>query len=224
MKKWILLIICILLLPLSVFARTTTKEDLISLINSFENIQVDDNVMILSTEVQEEVIEVTLLENDLPEIRYIPYEFHDNTLTFTGGEINKESGEVTNNQYAFYLYMILESKSTAPYDESNYYNTLSLQNKIKEVTEDRKVYQNVGKTFGVVLERKDNNNYQIQYEYYLDGDDIISIMNPSMDNGELKNPDTGNFTSFVTITLFVVIGLAAYTVWGSDKKKSLGSH
>ena len=218
MKKYLLLIICILLLPLSVFARTATKEDLVTLIDSFENIQVDDNVKILSMQMQKNQIEVTLLENDLPEIRYIPYEIHDNTFTFTGGEINKDTGELTNNQYAFYLYSILESKSTAPYDESNYYNALCLQNKIKEVNEDKKVYQNVGKTFGVVFEKKENNNYQIKYEYYLDGDDIISVMNNVGNNGELKNPDTGNFSSFVTITLFIVIGLGAYTVWGSDKK------
>ena len=166
MKKYLFLLICILLLPMSVFARTATKDDLVTLIDSFENIQVDDNVKILSMQMQKDQIEVTLLENDLPEIRYIPYKFHDNTFTFTGGEINKDTKELHNNQYAFYLYAILENKSTASYDESNYYNNSFIQNKIQEV-EDKKIYQNKGKTFGIVLEKKDNNNYQIKYEYYL---------------------------------------------------------
>ena len=222
MKKYVFLLVCILLLQMSVFARTATKEDLMELIDSFENIQVDDNVKILSMKVQKEKIEVTLLENDLPEIRYIPYEFKDNALTFTGGEINKDTKEVKENQYAFYLYAILESKSTAPYDESNYYNESFIKNKISEV-EDKKTYQNSGKTFGVVLEKKGNNNYQVKYEYYLDGDDIIYIPKVGT-TADFTNPDTGNFNVFVTITLFLVIGLAAYTVWGSDKLKEMRSH
>ena len=216
MKKFILLVLCILVLPMSVFARTATKEDLILIINSFENVQVDDDIRILSMNVGEKEIEVTLLENDLPEIRYIPYTFEDHTLSFTGGEYDKNTKELKDNQYAFYLYSILESQSSASYDEKNYYNE-SLIKQLGEVLVDKKVtYQNWGKTFGLTLERKDNNKVGVIYHYYLDGDDVIGL-NTTYTDGEFRNPETGNIGVYVTITLLLVIGLAGYTFWNKDK-------
>ena len=107
MKKWLFVIAIFFVFPISVIARTATKEDLIETIDSFQNIQVDDNIKILSMEVLKDKIEVTLLENNLPEIRYIPYKIEKNTFTFQGGIVKE--GVLENNQYAFYLYSILEN-------------------------------------------------------------------------------------------------------------------
>jgi len=217
MKKILLLIICIFLLPITVFARTATKEDLILIIDSFENIQVDDNIRILSMNVEKNQIEVTLLENDLPEIRYIPYSFENNAFSFQGGEYNKKTKELKDNQYAFYLYSILESKSTASYEEENYYNPSLILKRVGELKEKKKTYQNWGKTFGLTLEEKENQNISITYHYYLDGNDIIGL-NSTYKNGEFTNPETGYFSTYVTVTLLLIIGVAGYTVWNKDNK------
>lgn len=224
MRKWFALILVLCLLPLSVFARTTTKEDVLQVIQNIQNVQVDDEVKILSVNVEEEMIEVTLLENDLPEIRYIPYTFEKNSLSLQGGQIDRTTLEITNNQYAFYLYSILESMSTSPYEEESYYNSICIQNKVKSLLPEvkEKSYQNTGKTFGLSLEELVNNQFTIMYYYYLDGDDTILIQMKEDNMDGFKNPSTGTFGTFVTITLLIVIALAFYTYSDKGKIKKRG--
>jgi len=222
MKKYVFLLVCILLLPISVLAKTATKEDLLEVINNIQDVQVDEEIKILDIEVEENQFVMTLLENDLPEIRYIPYHFDHYTLTITGGYTQKGETLPNNNQYAFYIYSILESMSTAPYDEKNYYNNSFIQNEISQFSEnnEKKEWKDYGKTFGLTIEKKPE-TFQIYYHYYLDGDDTIILYDSNELEG-LQNPSTGNFSTMVTITLMIVIGLAAYTYWDTDKNKKRG--
>ena len=243
MKKYLLFVFLLLFLPISVFARQETKENLFRAIEDIHDVQVDDDVMILQTKVNDSVIQFELEEEGVHVTREVHYTFEENHLSFSSGYliINNENGNyqlsnIVDNQYAFYLYSILESLSTAPYEEESYYNNSQIMNKINHLSaEDKKLfwtdssnhleYYNTGKTFGLQLIGKKISDTQmkavINYQYFLDGDDTI-LVNPIVEAGQnelLKNPETGNYSFFVTTLLLIVIGLAAYTYCNPGAKE-----
>ncbi len=225
MKKLLVLILVICLLPIGVFTKKQTKEDVLTVIENMKNIQVDDEIMIMDTKVNDNTIEFTMNENGTQKTVIIPYTFENNILTFTGGKVST-SKEIIGNQYAFYLYSILESMSTAPYEEENYYNNSQIKKKVESIenlTPNKKMeYYNTGKTFGLNLVVDTSNQISIYYQYFLDGDDTI-LINSNMEarkNEILTNPATGNYNFFITTLLLLVIGLAFYTYYDCKIKES----
>lgn len=204
MKK-ILLIIILLLFPITVYAKTPNKEETFKVIKEIENVYVDEDIKIESTEITLDKI-IFKINNEYKEI---PYTFKDNIFSFKGGYYNKD---IMENNYAFYLYSILENKSTIPYDENNYYNNSKIKDLIENNYKDN--YIEPSNTFGISLDKKDDKIY-ITYNYYLDGEyPIMSIDEDS----SFKNPATGNYSLLITIMLVCVLSIGAYTV--IDPKKS----
>ncbi|MBQ9019372.1 MAG: hypothetical protein IJ097_03605 [Bacilli bacterium] len=213
MKK-VLLILVLLLFPMIVNAKTPNLEETLKVIKNIENVLVDENIKIESTSVDDN----NIIFNINGEKKMIPYEFKNNKFSFTGGSfiINNDKkivGEIKDNEYAFYLYSILENKSTIPYDINNYYNN---DNIIKLVNENYKDnYIEDTNTFGITL-KNSANKVTIVYDYYLDGDyPVLEIENLTDD---LKNPATGNISLLITIMLISVVLIGAYTCLGSRKE------
>lgn len=212
MKK-IFLILILLLLPITVFAKTPNKEETFKVIKDITNVSVSEDIKIESTNIDED--NITFIIND-KEVK-IPYTFIDNKLSFTGGEVileNNKVKEINNNDYAFYLYSILENKSTIPLDINNYYNNENIKEKIENDFSTR--YKENTNTFGITLEKIDNNKYRIIYDYYLDGDYPIVELEEVSD--DFTNPSTGNYNLLITIMLISVLCIGIYTY--VDPKKS----
>jgi hypothetical protein len=217
MKKWFILLV-LLISPFMVYAKTTTKEDIMNFIDNIQNVQVDDNIRINNTSITDKEISIELLDNNRIITKTVPYSWNDNILTIVGGTITKGE-EPINNQYAFYLYAILENKTTSPYEEEHYYNPSLLKKLVetntKEVIEDH----NTGDTFSIYLKEQTPNIYQINYQFNLVGDDA-SIVSIEEGQDELfKNPETGNIHFYVTVLLIIMLGIAAYTFWQPEPIK-----
>ena len=221
MKKTILLILLLysILIPLQIKAKTPTKEETMKIIDDIENIQVDDDIRIKSTEIQNNTIILNIEKDTKEEQVKVYYEWINTTLNIYGGSIiiNNNQVNIMNNDYAFYLYSILERESTIPYDYDNYYNNLN----IRKIVENNINFQDSislkekTNTFGITLE-KDNNIINIIYQYYLDGDYPIIMINED----ELsENPNTGNFTTYTTFAFILIVGVACYTYMNPKKEK-----
>ena len=221
MKKTIILILFLysILIPLQIKAKTPTKEETMKIIDDIENIQVDDDIRIKSTEIQNNTIILNIEKDTKEEQVKVYYEWINTTLNIYGGSIiiNNNQVNIMNNDYAFYLYSILERESTIPYDYDNYYNNLN----IRKIVENNVNFQDSislkekTNTFGITLE-KDNNIINIIYQYYLDGDYPIIMINED----ELsENPNTGNFTTYTTFVFILIIGVACYTYMNPKKEK-----
>lgn len=221
MKKLLVLILVFCILPLPVFARQETKERLLETIAEVKNIQVEEDTIILSTTVQDNQITFQLEKDGEKIEKEISYFFDGVCFTFSSGYV--ENNQLLNNEQAFYLYSILESLSTASYDENHYYNSSWIMKKVLEMKTNNQLEttsHNIGKTFGIHLKNIDN-EIQIEYQYYLDGEDTILVNRivEARQNEILTNPETGSYSFFITILLFLVIGLAAYTYWNPGKRE-----
>ena len=206
MKK-VLLLIILLIIPISVFAKTPNKEETLKIIKDIENINVDEETKIYSTNVTENKIIFKI--ND--KLKEIPYTFENNKFSFIGGYYS--NGNIIDNEAAFYLYSILENKSTIPYDETNYYNNKRIKYLIENNYND--TFIDSTKTFGITF-GKEKNRINIIYNYYLDGD--YPVMGIDEETDEFTNPATGNYSLLVTVMLVCVLSIAVYTV--VDPKKS----
>ena len=207
MKK-VLLFIVLLLFPIIVFAKTPNKEETFKIIKDIKNVSVSENIKIESTDIDSDNI-IFVIDNK--EVK-IPYTFSINKLSFNGGIV--ENGKVKDNDYAFYLYSILENKSTIPLDIDNYYNNETIEKKVKEDFSTE--YKEDTNTFGFTLEKIDDNKYRIIYNYYLDGD--YPVLDLEQVNDDLENPATGNYNLLITIMLIAVLCIGIYTY--VDPKKS----
>ena len=220
MKKAILLILLIysVLIPLQPKAKTPTKEETMKIIDAIENIQVDENVKIKSSEIQNNTIKLNIERDSKEEEIKVYFEWIDNTLNIYGGCILKNNNQfnIIDNDYAFYIYSILERESTIPYDYDNYYNNLN----IKKIVDNNNFKDTISlkektNTFGITLE-KQNNVINIIYHYYLDGDYPIILIN---DDELSENPSTGNFTTYTSFTFILIVGVACYTYMNPKKEK-----
>ena len=213
MKKGFFLILLLCLFPITVMAKQESKENLLKTIGEIHNVQVDDTIIIQSTKVEEDTITFQMLEDEQETTEVIHYTFQENCFIFESGYVDLDSKTILNNNPAFYLYSILESLSTAPYDEANYYNNTLIEKKVLMINEyPHQTYRNEGNTFGLELIREDQ-KVNIKYQYYLDGDDTI-LVNPIVEAGNneiLTNPNTGNFNFLITVMLILVVGIAGYT-------------
>ncbi len=212
MKK-VFLILVLLLFPIAVFAKTPNKEETFKVIEDITNVRVSEDIEIESTKIDKYNIIFTINNEEIK----IPYTFMDNELSFKGGElvINNNKVEINNNDYAFYLYSILENKSTIPYDLNNYYNNQTIKEKVEENFSLE--YKENTNTFGITLEKIDNNKYRIIYNYYLDGDYPIVELDEVSD--EFTNPSTGNYNLLITIMLISVLCIGVYTYVDPKKNK-----
>lgn len=214
MKKLFILVI-LLLLPITVFAKTPNKEETFKIINNISNVLVGEDIKIESTTSDDNNIIFTINGEEIK----IPYVFSDNKLSFAGGSFTVDDnkkiiGNINDNDYAFYLYSILESKSTIPYDEDNYYNNETIMNKVNSNLQD--IYKEETNTFGITLVEESTNKYNIIYDYYLDGD--YPVLELEKTTEEFTNPETGNYNLLITIMLIAVVCVGVYTV--VDPKKS----
>jgi hypothetical protein len=207
MKKLLFLII-LLLFPITVLAKTPNKEETFKVIKDISNVSVSEDVKIESTSIDDD--NIIFIIND-KEVK-IPYTFNNNKLSFEGGII--DNGEIKDNDYAFYLYSILENKSSIPYDINNYYNNETIKEKYNE--EFSTTYKESSNTFGITLEKIDNNKYRIIYDYYLDGD--YPVIDLEQVSDDFTNPSTGNYNLLITIMLIAVLCIGVYTY--VDPKKS----
>lgn len=226
--KRILLLLLMMLLPISVMAKEDDRSSLFQLIESIQNVYVDENIKILSVEVDSNNIKMEIEEDNVVNTHLIPYTFDDQTLSFQSGYLTIQKGDsvsiedIKDNSYAFYLYSILESKSSSIYEEDNYYNESLILKKLNsysieewnELWSDGVIeYHNIGKTFGLVFKSKVLSDSSIRisivYEYFLDGDNSV-LMNSLVDSKGL----TGEYHSFITILLLVVLGMAVYSCIG----------
>ena len=213
MKK-LLFIIILLLFPITVFAKTPNKEETFKIIKDISNVSVSEDIKIESTSITDDYIIFNINNEEVK----IPYIFEDNKLSFVGGTFTVDSnkkivGDITNNEYAFYLYSILENKSAIPYDVNNYYNTVTIKNIINK--EFSNSYRENTNTFGFSLKEIDNNKYSIIYNYYLDGDYPVIELEQISD--DLTNPATGNYNLLITIMLISVLCIGVYT-YANPKK------
>lgn len=222
MKKILfLLLVVVLILPITVFAKTPTLEETLNVIRNINNVVVGDSVTVNSASVDGEKVYFYMdgLENE------IPYTFSNNVFSFYGGallidENNKLDGEIYNNAYASYLYIILENKSAIPYDFNNYYSTDGISEIVNKEFKVGEEYREPTNTFGFSLEKIQDsvvgNEYQIIYHYHLDGDYPIFETEISGDNFE--NPATGNYNLLITIMLISVLCIGIYSYVNREKR------
>ena len=219
MKKVLcLLIVALLLLPITVFAKTPTLEETLNVIRDISNVTVIDGVVIESTRVDESNVYFTINGQE----ECVPYEFADNTFTFYGGHAmldgnGKVDGEIFDNAFAFFLYSILENKSAIPYDFNTYYST----DNIKELIDNQFAteYKEGTNTFGISLRKEEGYNpvrYQIIYHYYLNGD--YPVFDLAGETSEFVNPATGNYNILITIMLVSVLCIGIYSYVNREKK------
>jgi len=210
MKKLKYLVLLLLLFPITVCAKTPNKEETIKVIESIENVQVDEGIIIYSAEYDEDKIILNINDNGTNKQIPISCTFDDESLTFKGGKyLVKDDVEVIeSNNYAFYLYSILENISNIPYNIDSYYNNDNVIKKVKEFKANEKTYIESSNTFGLSLSREQG-YIRVYYNYYFTGDYPVMIKEEITD--EFKNPDTGNYTIYITIMLVIVAGLAIYT-------------
>ena len=216
MKKILFLIVVLLLFPMTVFAKTPNQEETLNVIRGISNVTVMDGLTIESTKVDDSNVIFTIDGNEI----YIPYKFSGNKFSFTGGTITLDSnnrviGEPYDNEYAFFLYSILENKSNIPYDVNNYYNN----NTIKEIVNNGLTteYKENTNTFGFSLEEVKPNTYKIIYNYFMDGDYPVVSM---IVDEDIVNPATGNYNILITIMLVSVLCLGIYAYINRGKEKA----
>ena len=225
MKKIIYLFFISLILPLGVYAKTPTKEEIIKVISQIENTQVEEDTMIQKTRVDDKNIIFEIEKKEEIEKVSIPYYWDGNILTFEGGYIDwdfeqeKTKGEIKENENAFYLYSILESLSLIPYNPTSYYNNQNIQKLIDE--NKNNFNKEETNTFGVRWEKKKDNyetpRIQIYYQYNLEGD--YPILGKIEEDSDFRNPNTGNITTYGTITLVLLLIVAAYSYETMPKKR-----
>ena len=211
MKK-LLLVLLLLIFPVVVYAKTPNLDETIKIIEDIKNVNVDEGIVIENTVVDGDNIIFKINNEDIK----IPYTFSDNKFSFVGGSFTLDNNKVVDikdNQYAFYLYSILESKSTIPYDPNNYYNNNNIKGLIE--SDFKTTYRENTNTFGITLRKDEENKYTIIYDYYLDGDYPIIEFD---DSDDLENPATGNYNLLITIMLVSVLCVGIYTY--VDPKKS----
>lgn len=219
MKKIILVIIVLLLLPIMVYAKTPNKEETLKVIEKIENIQVDDNIVIKNISIGDNKFTMILNNDGNIEQKEIKYSFKDNELEFSVGNITLE--DLEKNNYAFYLYSILENKSASPYDVNNYYNNNNIKEKILNQNENIKTYIDVSKTFGITINKE--NNLSITYHYYFDGDYPIMEREIITDD-TLTNPETRNYNVLITIMLISIVLIGIYTYIDASRKRIKGEN
>lgn len=214
--KRLLLVILLLILPISVCAKTPNLDETLKVISDIRNVSVDENVKIESTTVDNDNI---IFNIDGKTIK-IKYTSSNNKFSFIGGtfevdENKKIIGDIKDNTYAFYLYSILESKSSIPYDPINYYNNENIKNLINN--DFNTIYKESTNTFGITLSQNDKNKYTIVYDYYLDGDYPILELDDL--GNDIKNPATGNYNLLITIMLVSVLCIGIYTYLEPKKRR-----
>ena len=221
MKKLLFLLILVLLFPITVFAKTPTLEETLNVIRNINNVVVLDGVTVNSASVDGENIYFYM---DGLEI-IIPYTFTDNVFSFTGGGIlvdenNKLSGDIYDNAYPSFLYMILENKSAIPYDFNNYYSTDGIAEIVNREFKVGEEYREPTNTFGFSLAKMPNslydNEYQITYHYHLDGD--YPILETEVSGDTFENPATGNYNVLITIMLISVLCIGVYSYVNRERK------
>ena len=218
MKKLKYLILLLLLVPITVFAKTPNKDETIKVIESIENVQVDEGIVIYNVSIDDIRLSLNINDNGTITTKDINYSFNEERLSFDGGTYmydptTNKLEVIENNDYSFYLYSILENKSSVPYNVDSYYNNKNIEEKIMNLQEDEKIYKDDSNTFGITLKRRkiNDNKYQINisYQYYFTGDYPVMIKEETTD--EFTNPDTGNYTIIVSIILVFVLGMGIYT-------------
>lgn len=218
MKKLKYLILLLLLVPITVFAKTPNKDETIKVIESIENVQVDEGIIIYNVSIDQIRFDLNVNDNGIITNKSINYIFDENKLSFDGGaymfdSTTKELEMIESNDYSFYLYSILENKSSVPYNIDSYYNNKNIEEKILNLQEDEKVYIDDTNTFGITLKRRkiSDTKYQvnISYQYYFTGDYPVMIKEETKE--EFTNPETGNYTIIVSIILVFVLGMGIYT-------------
>ena len=230
MKKiGILLFLLVVMIPIGVLAKTPNQEEIVKVINSIENVQVDDNIIIKKATIKDSTIELEIIENDQTITKEIPYAMKEKELEFLGGYalVNTETGKVIEgikeNDSSFYIYSLLENKSFAPYEEHNYYNNTRIKEIIEENTGN--LYKDSSNTFGLSFSKetidKKVEKVSITYNYYFDGD--YTIINIDQNELDSINPPTGSYTKQVTIMLCIVIGMGIYTYFDNIKKERKGN-
>lgn len=236
MKK-IVVLLFIMFMPIMVFARTDNKT-VVEIIEDSKNVIVDEDIVINSIVVDNDKIQMKLLEKGKENNRLIDYHEDNGVVSFSSGTITMPIAEdkrantsITSNEYAFYIYSILENKANTPYEEANYYNNQNIQNKTLLISKEDidnvingKVasldYFDSSHTFGLSLELldKDNSNvvFKIVYHCFLDSN--YNINKRVVDNDELLvNPSTGNYNTQITFMLLIVLGIGAYTLYNPKK-------
>ncbi len=223
MKKIICFLLLVCLFPISVFAKDT-KNDVVKIINQIENTVVDDDVKIISTNVDEKVITLQIDRNGLTYYQ-IPYYWDENKLYFGSGVITIQNNEVTlkNNEESFYLYSILENLSNSPYDVENYYDDERIIQKVHTSFEKKIPYRyiDISETFGFILQAMNENTYSVWYTYNLESNYTINKDNQEETSKqvEVDQPSRRGFVILVTIMLGCVIFLAIYSIVDSEKRR-----
>jgi len=221
MKKIVLLVLLVLLFPITVFAKTPSKEETLNIIRDINNVMVIDGVTIESTRVNDSNIYFTIYGQE----QIVPYTFENNKFSFYGGYIlldenNKALGEPFDNEYAFFVYSILENKSYIPYNFDTYYSSSNIAEIINKGFSTE--YKESTNTFGFSLikdEESTDNRYRIVYNYYTDGEYPVVDMESSGETFE--NPATGNYNMLITIMLISVLCIGIYSYVNREKKSKI---
>ncbi len=230
MKRIItLLFLLLVIIPIGVLAKTPNQGEVIKVINSIQNVQVDDDIIINSSTITTSQIQLEILKNGNNISETIPYILKEKELEFTGGYalINTKTGtiidDIKENENAFYIYSLLESKSLVPYKESDYYNNKKIK-EIIESSQNLQLYKDQSNTFGISFKEEVINDTTkkvfITYHYYFDGDYAIINMDNNKENS--INPSTGSYNKQVTIMLIIIIAIGLYTYLDSIKRERKG--
>ena len=241
MKRFILVSFLVFFFPIMVLAESY-EEQLISIISGIKDVQVEEDVRILSTTVKKDKIIFEMKEKNSLIKKEISYFWEENVLSFYSGKVllqKTDDGKIIvqnieNNEAAFYLYSILESNSNASYDEKNYYNDTQIKEKLLSLSLEEKTllfsdssyqltYQDEGKTFGIELSSntKDNDTSEIiiYYKYYLDGGNTI-LTDPVGE--QRKSSSTVNIEKYsMFITILLVLGIVIAGISYLDFKRKI---
>lgn len=221
MKKVIALLL-LLLVPIGVFA-STNNETIIEVIEKIENVIVDEDIIINSVKVNEKEIILNMLEEGKNFKRKVNYQEDKGIVSFSSGVMTmpidntmRDNTIIENNEYAFYIYSIIENRTNTPYEEDNYYNLDNIKKMALSISEEDINNQSIDyydstHTFGLSLKvlNKDNDNikYEIVYHCFLDSNYQVNS------EDVLTNPHTGNYSLHITLMLLAVLGIGAYTIY-----------
>ena len=224
MKKILLILLCIFIVPIHTFA-LTSREEVKETIDKIENTVVGENVKIVKATMQDSTIDLEIQTDEIRVVS-IPFQWEENKLLFGTGKVsiygeNPPTILIDHNDESFYLYSILENLSNSPYDVENYYDDLNIKQKISTSLEKNIPlrYTDISETFGLVLNDELNGTYSLWYTYNLESNFTIVKEKQEETPNPVSRVTPRGLLIMMTLMLVVVLALAFYSFVDGQKRR-----
>ena len=172
----------------------------------------------------------------------IPYKFNNNEFIFDGGKGTFKIAEtasldnIETHEYSYYLYSLLFNLAKIEYNTTNYFsseilekllNNIDKEELLKHLNSDKLItIIDENNTFGIdiLLESLEDNkiSFTYNYKYLMTSNNRLVLEEKKESQSQYKNietnPSTGRMDLFVTITLFITIGLFLFTCNNKEEK------